>query len=613
MSRFEPWTWLADVIRSPVAEYLETVHDEYRSIRAGAVADYIPELAKADPDWFGIVLATVDGEIYEVGDTAQDFTIQSVSKPFAYGAMLDEHGHAAVEKRVGVEPTGNAFNAILVDEGSRRPFNPMVNAGAIVTTGLAPGYDADERRAGLFGGLSRFAGRPLVVDQVVYESEHSTGHRNRALAHLMRSYEMLDDVDAALDLYFEQCSLIVTARDLAVMAATLANAGVNPITGERVIHDRNVERVLSVMSSCGMYDYAGEWDYTVGLPAKSGVSGGLIAVLPGQLAISVFSPPLDARGNTVRGIAVCQRLSRDLELHGKRARRRGASAVRRTYSGAEVRSTRVRPEGEQVHLSLHGHRLAVFELQGDLMFSNVEPVHRIVVDSLEGVEYVILDFRRVGAIDAPAARVLRGIVEALEESGRTVVLTYVDETETRYAEHLEVIGARTFDVTDTALHWFEEQLLTGELAAAGTELAGQELLRGLSEDELAAVARATVIEQLAPGDLVIREGEEADTIYFLLEGVVSVRLHLEGVGRTRTVASFGPGVAFGEAALLDERERSADVRAEGAAVVAGLPLVALEALEQEFGGIKAKMLANVARVLAVRLRAANSQIRALEH
>jgi glutaminase len=601
------------VIRSPVAEYLETIHRECRSIRSGALADYIPALANADPDWFGVVLATVDGHIYEVGDTTQPFTIQSVSKPFAYGAMLDVHGHAAVEKRVGVEPTGNAFNAILVDEGSRRPFNPMVNAGAIVTTGLSPGIDAEERRSALFERLSRFAGRPLEIDRVVYESERTTGHRNRALAHLMRSYEMLDDVDSALDLYFEQCSLIVTCRDLAVMAATLANAGVNPLTHERVIHDRNVERVLSVMSSCGMYDYAGEWDYSVGLPAKSGVSGGLIAVLPGQLAIAVFSPPLDERGNTVRGIEVARRLSRDLELHGKRARQRGASAVRRSYNGAEVRSSRVRPTEAQRLLDDRGHRVAVLELQGDLMFSNIEPVPSVIDGVLDRAEYLILDFRRVGTIDAPAARVLRGVVDALEDVGCTAVLTYVDDTEIRYADHIQTIGARSFDTTDAALEWCEEQLLDGNAPTITAGLDGQELLRGLDEEELAAVSRAIRQESLEPGDLVIREGEVADTVYFLLDGVVSVRLHINGTGRSRTVASFGAGVAFGEAALLDERERSADVRVEEPAVVAGLPLDALVALEREYPELKAKMLANVARVLAVRLRAANSQIRALEH
>jgi glutaminase len=601
------------VIRSPVADYLDSVYDECRSIRAGAVADYIPELAKADADWFGIVLATVDGHVYEVGDTARTFTIQSVSKPFAYGTMLDALGHDVVEKRVVVAPTGNAFTAFLVAVGSRRPFNPMVNAGAIVTTGLSPGVDEDERRSTLFRGLSRFAGRSLEVDRVVYESEHTTGHRNRSLAHLMRSYEMLDDVDAALDLYFEQCSLIVTCRDLAVMAATLANAGVNPITGERVIHDRNVERVLSVMSSCGMYDYAGEWDYSVGLPAKSGVSGGLIAVLPGQLAISVFSPPLDERGNTVRGIAVAQRLSRDLELHGKRARPRGASAVRRRYTGAEVRSSRVRSTEEQRLLGERGDRVAVFELQGDLMFSNIEPVPRAVDEALDGVEYVIFDFRRVGAIEAPAARVLRGVVEALEAAGRTPLLTYVEDTETRYADHLASISARSFEATDRALEWCEEQLLAGEVVVTGTDLSGQELLRAFDDAELAAITRSIEVEHLQPGDLVIREGELADTVYFLLDGVVSVRLRLDGTGRTRTVASFGPGVAFGEAALLDERERSADVRVEKAATVAGLPLSALETLERDHPELRAKMLGNVARVLAMRLRAANSQIRALEH
>jgi glutaminase len=599
-------------MRSPVADYLEIVHRECRQIRDGEVATYIPELAKADPDWFGIVLATVDGHLYAIGDTEQPFTIQSVSKPFTYGAMLEAHGPVHVEEHVGVEPSGNAFNALLVDEVTQRPFNPMVNAGAIVTTGLALGYSDADRRDRLFSALGRFAGHELEMDDVVYQSERDTGHRNRALAHLMRSFDQLDDVDRALDLYFQQCALLVTCRDLAIMAATLANAGVNPMTHERVLGERNVERVLSVMSSCGMYDYAGEWDYKVGLPAKSGVSGGLIAVLPGQLGIGVFSPPLDRRGNTTRGIAVCERLSNDLQLHSKRARPRAGTAVRRRFSGADVRSSRVRPTAEQELLAERGCAVAAYELQGDLLFSSTEPINRALGEHLESIEYVILDFRRVGAVDQPAVRLLRSIADEILRSGRALLFSYVDPNDASLAMLTSAPGARCFDATDAALEWCEEQLLAGMPTVTTMSLRDQDLLQGLDEVELAAVERAVERRELVEGQLVIREGEAADAVYFLLEGSVSVRLRLDDSGRSRTIASFGPGVAFGEAALLDEQVRSADVQVEEPVIVAVLPVTTLGALAAEHTGLDTKLLTNVARVLAARLRAANGQIRALE-
>jgi glutaminase len=301
---------------SPLQAYLEDLHAELRGVDGGEVASYIPELARADPRWFGICAASVDGRVFAVGDAEQPFTIQSISKPFVYGLALEQNGREAMARRVGYEPTGDAFNAIVLDEESNRPFNPMVNAGAIAVAGQLRGADPTERLNHMLAMFARFAGRPVLLDAAVFTSERTTGHRNRAMAHLMRNFGMIDErIDEILDLYFQQCSLLVTCRDLALMAATLANGGVHPITGARAVERRYVRDVLSVMYTCGMYDFAGEWAYVVGLPAKSGVSGGILAVVPGRLGIAVFSPPLDRRGNSVRGLRACAALAERYALH----------------------------------------------------------------------------------------------------------------------------------------------------------------------------------------------------------------------------------------------------------------------------------------------------------
>jgi glutaminase len=303
-------------IASPLQEYLEDLHRQYRPLRDGVVASYIPELATANPDWFAICIATVDGRLYQIGDFNQPFTVQSVSKPFLYGMALQEHGRDNVLKKIGVEPTGEAFNAIVLDEESKRPYNPMVNAGAIATADLIGGADPTERLKRVLGLFRAFAAREILMDAAVFTSERTTGHRNRAIAHLMHNFDMIGPgIDATLDLYFQQCSLLVTCRDLAVMGATLANGGVNPISGERALAQEYVQDVLSVMYTCGMYDFSGEWSYRVGMPAKSGVSGGIVAVAPGRMGIGVFSPLLDQRGNSVRGVRVCADLSRRFGLH----------------------------------------------------------------------------------------------------------------------------------------------------------------------------------------------------------------------------------------------------------------------------------------------------------
>ncbi|PSN17167.1 glutaminase A [filamentous cyanobacterium CCP5] len=300
-----------------VEEFLQALHDRYQSLRDGQLASYIPELAKANPDWLGISVVTLDGRSFEVGDIAQKFTIQSISKVFVYGMALEDHGREALLKKVGVEPTGDPFNSLIrLDMDSKRPDNPMINAGAIATTSLLKGQNPTERLNRMLAMFERYIGHEVFIDVPVFMSERATGHRNRAMAHLMFNFGMVTgDVDEALDLYFQQCSLLVTGHDLAVMAATLANGGINPVTGERALDEHYVQDVISVMLTCGMYDYSGEWTYRVGMPAKSGVGGGITAVVPGKLGIGTFSPPLDAKGNSYRGIRVCESLARDFGLH----------------------------------------------------------------------------------------------------------------------------------------------------------------------------------------------------------------------------------------------------------------------------------------------------------
>jgi glutaminase len=305
-----------ETVPSPYPDVLKDLYSKYKSLKEGAVANYIPELAKVNPDLFSICIVTIDGQIYEVGDFDQLFTIQSISKVFAYGLALEDHGRDYVLTRVGVEPTGDAFNAIILDEQSNRPLNPMVNAGAIATTSLIKGAGATERLNRMLNMLKRYIGHDVFVDISVFTSERSTGHRNRAMAHLMLNFGMIDqNIEESLDLYFQQCAVMVNCRDLAVMAATLANKGINPITHEQAVKSSYIKDILSVMYTCGMYNFAGEWAYKIGIPAKSGVCGGIMAVVPHQMGIAVFSPPLDKRGNSVRGVKVCEELSQQLGLH----------------------------------------------------------------------------------------------------------------------------------------------------------------------------------------------------------------------------------------------------------------------------------------------------------
>lgn len=300
-----------------IQAFLDSLYQRYRDRDDGTLACYIPELAKADPNWFAISVVTVDGQVFQVGDVQQPFTIQSISKVFVYGMALEDWGRDRLLEKVGVEPSGDPFNSIIrLDENSHRPDNPMINAGAIATTSLIKGDTPTERLNRLLDMFRRYVGREVYVDISTFLSERATGHRNRAIAHLMLNFGMIDEpLEAALDLYFQQCALLVTCQDLATMAATLANEGRHPLTGEQVVASDYIRDILSVMYTCGMYNFAGEWAYRVGIPAKSGVSGGILAVVPNQAGIAVFSPPLDSNGNSVRGIKVFEALSQEYGFH----------------------------------------------------------------------------------------------------------------------------------------------------------------------------------------------------------------------------------------------------------------------------------------------------------
>ncbi len=285
-----------------IEKVLAEAHSKFKGVKDGASADYIPALAEVDPELFGISLVTPDGRVYDVGDSNYTFSIQSISKAFIAAAVIDRQGTENMMDKIGVDATGQPFNSIkaieMIDE---RSVNPLVNAGAIATVSMVRGDTPEAKWAKIAGTLDAFAGRKLPVMEDVYASEAATNGRNQAIAKLLAAYGRLyDDAGVSVDLYTRQCSVGVTSHDLAVMAGTLAAGGKNPVTGKQVMAAENVPEVLAIMATAGLYDDSGIWLYNVGLPAKSGVGGGIIAVSPGDYGIAAFSPRVDAAGNSVR-------------------------------------------------------------------------------------------------------------------------------------------------------------------------------------------------------------------------------------------------------------------------------------------------------------------------
>jgi glutaminase len=601
-------------IASPIQEYLQELCAELAALRGGEVASYIPELSRANPDWFGIAIATVDGHIYQVGDTQLPFTIQSISKAITYGLALEDNGLDRVQAKVGVEPSGEAFNSISLEAQTGRPLNPMINAGAIATSGLIQGEPDRSPMQRIMACFERYAGHGMAIDDKVYRSESETGHRNRAIAHLLYGYGILDRTpEEVLDIYFRQCSILVTARDLALIGACLANNGVNPITGVTALGGKYVEKVLSVMSSCGMYDYSGSWLHDVGLPAKSGVGGGIMAVLPGQFGLGVFSPPLDAKGNSVRGIAACRRISEDLRLHLFNAvRSTSASVIRVHYDGAKIRSRRWRGMEENRLLDAEGARIHVFELQGELKFGSTESVVQQILAQEDEFEFLIIDLKKVFDLDRAASEIFTRLSLALQRDGRHV---FFANTHDHYpfckylAKHIPGAGGELlrFGDTDRALEWCENRLIQradARAGASGIDIRDQYLCQNLTEAEIGQVLSVGRMSRFANGEVVFRAGESADSFFFILDGQVDVTVSA-GSNRAVRLATLTSGTAFGEVSLLNERRRAADVTATRDT----------ECLEVNFddldAAVKTKLLLNLASQLSHKIYRDAREIRYL--
>jgi glutaminase len=299
-----------------VWELLHEAHRRFKPVMDGANSNIYPALERVSTSLFGLCVAGTSGNVYEVGDTGHEFSIMSVSKPFVFALVCQSSGAEAVRAKLGANSTGLPFNSLAaIERSADGRTNPMVNAGAIATTSLAPGYNADDKWRFIYDGLCAFAGRELALNGEVYASATGTNFRNRSISRLLQSFDRIYfDPEETTDLYTRQCSLNVSAKDLAVMGATLADGGVNPLTQVKVIDPEICHYTLAVMATAGLYETSGDWLYDIGLPGKSGIGGGIVTVSPGKGGLGTFSAPLDAAGNSVRGQLAAKFLSQRLGM-----------------------------------------------------------------------------------------------------------------------------------------------------------------------------------------------------------------------------------------------------------------------------------------------------------
>ena len=598
--------------KPPLLRFLADCHARFSTDAGGTVADYIPELSKADPDHFGISLATLDGHVYEVGDTRVAFTIQSMSKAFVFALALDTLGAERVERVIGVEPSGEPFNSIRLN-ADNHPFNPMVNSGAIACSGLIHQAKGGGALEYIRQALGRFAGRELVVDEAVFASESATGDRNRAIGYLLRNSAVIqDDVGKVLEVYFRQCSILVTARDCAIMAATLANRGFNPVTGEQVVSPYAITHTLSVMTSSGMYDFAGEWIYRVGMPAKSGVGGGILAALPAQLGLGSYSPRLDRHGNSVRGIKVCEALSAHFDLHMLNRNEDARNSIIADYDIGKSSSRRSRRPREQAILADHHRDIRIIELVGALNFSNIDFVSR-QLSAKPRPQFMVFDLRRVAALTRAGARLLAEGIRELARLGVTTILSGVKRGSVMANTIGEWTGGianlRDFYLLDEAIEWAEDQIVYrhgGAIDCSDTaELSEQALLQGLAAEEIAALAAIGKQSAFQAGERIIAVGDAASTLYFLGRGTVNVKLRSGA-----RLATLTAGMVFGEMALLEAR-RSADVWADSEVTCLEVPLAEFDRFREQHPRIGERIMRNLAQLLAERLIVANNRVNLL--
>ena len=605
----------------PLGTYLQELYARHVECTAGEVASYIPELARADASAFGIAIVTTDGRVYTVGDCDTPFSIQSISKPFAYALALQDNGLEGVLDKVGLVPTGNGSDRVSLFQESGRPFNPMINAGAIAATSLVRDEPGRPRVRRILDVMSRCAGRPLQIDDAMVASERHSGIGNFAIDYLLRNSGIVGSVlEPILECYSQQSSTMVTCRDLAVMAATLAAGGVCPTTNESVVDQEIVSNVLGVMATCGMYDYAGEWVARAGMPSKSGIGGGVIGVLPGQVGIAVFSPPLDTRGNSVRGVRVFHDLSEDFGLHLFQATRSGKSLVRRRYDASMVSSKRMRRSLESRALSDQGRRVVVFELQGELTLFSIERVIRDILALPPNSDWLVFDFKRVSTADWPALDLWMSFWERNRQRFREVILTGLD-ADAGLQQYFSAALARkpaalllAMEEADTALELCEDQLLYDiRVSAPGgipVSLENFDICEGLDDVSTSVLRNVLKTRRFKSGDSIVAIGDAADSMFFLASGQVSVTIDLAG-GGTRRLTTCTPGMIFGEMAILERQPRSAGVRADTPVECWELPIADFEHLTNTHPDLKVKLLENFARSLSVRVRRLTDEVRTL--
>lgn len=575
-------------MESPIQRYLEELLADVTSLSGGTPYRIHPAGREPRAEDFGICLATVDGRVYTVGAADQEFSIQSISKPFSYGLALADYGFDAVDEKVDVEPSGDPFNQISLAPDTGRPPNAMVNAGALAVSGMIRGGGGKSAVRRIVDTYSRFAGRSLTSSRSVFDVEIRQSDRNHSLAYLLSSVGIIEnDPTRALEVYLRQCAVQVTGRDLALMAATLANGGTQPLTGEEVFEIDVVERVLSVMMTSGMYDDAGAWVSSVGMPAKSGVGGGTLAVLPGQAGLAVFSPPLDSHGNSVRGLETCRRLSSDMEMHFVRAARSGRSAVRDTLEISQFPSRVRRTLEEAEVLEQHSHRAKIVEVAGDLFFAGTESLVRAVSELEDTVEFVVLDLQQVYDAGRLAQQMLSALQRQLAADGREMVLVTGENAPSFNAWGVagsETSAVPVFRGLGEAVEHCEDALL----AQYGPPPAASERVTVMDSPALALLEEpdrerlAELMEQRfhTDGDIIRRVGQRFGGVHFIVSGRINT-IATDPEGERVRLNTLAAGMTFGELALGTSDRQETTEKAVGDVELMVLTPEAIEVLETQ--------------------------------
>lgn len=580
---------------SLITDLLVQLHRELVENRSGTQLQGVPSLDGIDEDAFGICLAMADGTVHEVGDTDVEFCIQSISKAFTYGLALSDHGKERVDATIDMEPSGEAFNEISLHPVTGRPRNPMINAGAIASASLVAGDSPEEQSRRIHELYETYAGTRLTVNEGVFADELREGNRNRAISYMLQeNHKLRTEAVSAVEVYLRQCAVNVTCRDLAMMGATLANNGVNPVTGTRAIDTSLAERVLSVMSTCGMYDAAGEWVAEVGMAAKSGVGGGILAVLPGQLAIAVFSPRLDEHGNSVRGVAACRRLSKDLELHALHVTRGARSAIRTTYDLLEAPSVLQRPEADRRVLEEHGHRARIYELQGDLLFAGAESVVRRMCQDGRDLDLLAIDVRSIDDIADISALLLVQVRAMLRGWGcEPVLIDYEDRTLPEPPQAAADTPVRVFHSRAAAVDWMEETLIerygADRTAEQDFDFRSHPLLAGLDEHVVDALEHVLEPRSYADGEVVVEQGDIEAGVFLVLSGRVRQSL-ARANGEPRSIATLTPGACFGDVYVATGNPHPMTVTAEGDVRLAEITRARFAELREQQPELHAELL-----------------------